>query len=87
MEKTKAMVTVNWRGKENKRGLTETAIETLRKTSLSANRPELTDEANKLHEEYEKLKELIHINGVRQSSLFSYDRELQLVKKYVRVRF
>lgn len=86
MEKTKAMVTINWRGKEKKRGLTEKAIETLRKASVKAQRPNLMEDADKLDAEYEKTKEVIVVNGVKQVPIFTFEKELEMVKQYVRVR-
>jgi len=86
MEKAKAMVTVNWRGKEDKRGLTETAIETLRKTSIKAQRPTLMEDADKLQAEYDKSREIINVGGVRQVNVFTFEKELTMVKQFVRVR-
>lgn len=86
MEKTKAMVTINWRGNEKKRGLTEKAIETLRKVSIKCERPALMEDADKLDAEYEKLKEIIVVNGVKRVPIFTFERELEIVKQYARVR-
>lgn len=86
MEKKKAMVTINWRGKENKRGLTETAIETLRRVGEKANRPILIEDADKLAGEYFKMYDKETTPDLKQLNIFSFERELEMVKQYVRVR-
>jgi hypothetical protein len=86
MENKKSMITINWRGKENKRGLVETAMETMRKVSVKCDRPTLMEDADKLEGEYMKCYQIIEVKGLKQLSVFPFEKELAMVKQYVRVR-
>lgn len=86
MDKNKANITINWKGKENKRGLTELALQTMRYVGSQHNRPTLMEEADKLSVEYERAKETLIVKGIRQLNLFSWTKELEMVRQYVKVR-
>lgn len=63
-------ITVNWTGKVGKRGLTETAIETLMKAGH--------------HDNADNLKGRYH--AMITAGEFGIQKELEMVKKFVRVK-
>jgi len=69
-------LTVNWRGKEKKRGLTETAIELLRKTDHH-------EDADHLLQQYNAMLSAKN----EPDKGYSFANELELVSHFVRVRF
>ena len=74
-------VTVNWKGKEDIRGLSETAMETLIRVGES-------DKANELKKKYHQLQRLIKNKKAPLSFLesFTFEEELTIVKDFVIVR-
>jgi len=67
----KSKATINWKGKETIRGLTENALELLRKL-------EMHKEAENLEGEYNHYK--------MNAKVFVFKEELEIVEKYVNVR-
>ena len=77
-------VTVRWKGRG--RGLSEAAIETLMKCyaqNLQKNNTakDYIDKVDKLTNEYDTLR----FNNVPERPMYSFDRELAIVKKYCKV--
>jgi len=73
-----SFVTINWRNKVGKRGLTEKTLETLRKLTLKSkkNGYNYEDLVNKLEKDYHDLK---------QVPIFDLQEEIKVNNKYVRV--
>jgi len=73
-----SFVTINWRNKVGKIGLTEKTLETLRKLSLKSkkNGSNYEDLVNKLEKDYHDLK---------QVPIFDLQEEIKVNNKYVRV--
>lgn len=74
----KSFVTINWKNKVGKRGLTETSLELLRDLTLRAkkNGSAFQEIADKLEKNYSELK---------KQSVFDFQEEISINKKYVNV--
>jgi len=77
-KKRQSHITINWQKKKGRRGLTEAAIEMMRKVSEKPNNPLLEEQIKSLEKEYS--------NMWQQDVVFSFDDEIKMVQKYVRVR-
>ena len=69
-------LTINWRGKQDGRGLTELTMETLITVGEKLKNYQMIKDAEILEEKYNALKEV---------KLFSKAEELETVKEFVRV--
>lgn len=78
------MITINWRGKGKVRGLAELAEETLREVGVDLKKEDLINKANELKDAYEKARQ-IKTKDLRTISIFSFDKELELVQHFVKV--
>lgn len=81
-------ITINWRGKKGQRGLIETTLETLRSVGarLKFNGNDLFERADKLEAEYNKYwHPKTDANIDISKRVFTPEKEMSIVKKYVRV--
>jgi hypothetical protein len=74
-----SFVTINWKGKFGRRGLTETSLEILRDLALRAktNGSNFQELVDKLEKDYSTL--------IQQSKIFDLQEEIHINSKYVRV--
>lgn len=73
----KSMVTINWRGKFGKRGLTENACDVMRKISIKTKKDQLMKDVDNLKGE---------IYQLTQEKVFSLQKEIEIVREYVNVK-
>lgn len=82
------MVTVNWKGKENSRGLSETAIESLNRVGIKLNKSELISASESLQKEYFQMCALSMkpADKLGQKKFFTLREERDMVSKYVNIK-
>ena len=78
MEKQKqSNITINWKGKSDKRGLTEFTMETMRKMLGRHEKfPDINTKLEEIRVAYEELK---------ADKFFSIEKEIKMLSKFVRV--
>ena len=69
-------ITMNWRGKSEKRGLTEFTVDKMREIAVKLKKDSIASEADKLWDAYTRA--LLEKD-------FTVQKEIELVSEYVRV--
>jgi hypothetical protein len=74
----KSSITINWKGKEGKRGLSELAIEKLLSVGNKHKKDDLVKKAEQLEADYNSLK--------IKEKIFDVQKEIDIVGKYINIR-
>lgn len=85
MNNSNSNLTVNWKGKDGKRGLSETALELMQKILNTKEKKGFVDLSHQYDELNKDYLNLTNPNIVDGEHKYTFAKELKIVEKYCRV--